>query len=122
MLNNDIGEVRNKVETMISSEDVKMAIKQELDNGVSKVTTTTGFTFNEDGLTISKSGKEMTTNIDEDGMSIYRNDEEVLTADNQGVTAYNLYAKTYLIMGETSRFEDFERNGEKRTGCFWKGD
>ena len=63
----------------------------------------------------------MTTNIDEDGMSVYRGEEEVLTADNQGVTAYNLHARTYLIVGTSSRFEDYEKDGETRTGCFWIG-
>jgi hypothetical protein len=45
----------------------------------------------------------------------------LLTADNSGVTAYNLHAKTYLIVGTTSRFEDYEKDGEIRTGCFWIG-
>ena len=64
----------------------------------------------------------MTTNINEDGMSVYRNNTEVLTADNAGVIAYNLKAKTYLIVGEHSRFEDYtSTTGEARTGCFWIG-
>ena len=106
----------------MTSEDVKLEIKSELSNGVDKVVTATGFTFNEEGLTIAKTGSEMTTNIDEDGMSVYRDNQEVLTADNQGVIAYNLKAKTYLIVGENSRFEDFtSTSGEKRTGCFWIG-
>ena len=63
------------------------------------------------------------TNIDEDGMSIYRtnDNEEVLTADSDGVNAFNLHARTYLIIGETSRFEDYVKDSKKRTGCFWIG-
>lgn len=121
-LNGELVTLNKKVEASITAEDVQLQIKSEISNGVDKVTTATGFTFNEDGLTIAKTGSEMKTNIDEDGMSVYRDNQEVLTADNQGVIAYNLKAKTYLIVGENSRFEDFtSTTGEQRTGCFWIG-
>lgn len=107
-----------KVEATMTSDDVKLAISDELENGVDKVTTSTGFTFNEEGLTISKSDSEMSTNIDEDGMSIFKGSQEVLTANNTGVDAQNLHATTYLIIGTNSRFEDY---GSDRTGCFWIG-
>lgn len=107
-----------KVDATMTAEQVQLAISTELQNGVDKVVTSTGFTFNDEGLTISKSDSEMTTNIDEDGMSIFRNNEEVLTADNTGVNATNLHATTYLIIGTNSRFEDY---GSDRTGCFWIG-
>ena len=63
----------------------------------------------------------MTTRINEDGMTVYRDNDEVLIANNEGVIAYNLHAETYLIVGESSRFEDYEDDGETRTGCFWIG-
>lgn len=121
-INSDVSTLTQKVEAQITAEDVKLEIQSELANGVDKVITNTGFVFNDEGLTISKTGSEMTTNIDEDGMSVSRGDTEVLTADNQGVIAYNLHAKTYLIVGETSRFEDYQKNGQQRTGCFWIGE
>lgn len=120
-LNTDIAALTKEVETKITAEDVNIAIKSELDNGVSKVTTETGFTFDENGLHIAKTGSEMTTTVDEDGISVYKDGDEVLTADNKGVIAYDLHAKTYLIVGESSRFEDYEKDGEQRTGCFWIG-
>ena len=120
-VNQDIETLTKKVETTMTAEQVQIQIKTELDNGVSNVTTSTGFTFNEEGLTVSKTGSEMTTQITEDGMAVFRDDTEVLTADNQGVIAYNLHAKTYLVIGTHSRFEDFESEGEARTGCFWIG-
>ena len=107
-----------KVESSMTSDQVHLAISTELSKGVDKVTTSTGFTFNEAGLTISKSDSEISTNIDEDGMSIYKNNEEVLTADNTGVTQINATIKQYLIVGKNSRFEDY---GSDRTGCFWIG-
>lgn len=107
-----------KVESSMTADQVHLAISTELSNGVDKVTTSTGFTFNEAGLTISKNDSEISTNIDEDGMSIYKNNEEVLTADNTGVTQVNATIKQYLIVGKNSRFEDY---GSDRTGCFWIG-
>lgn len=107
-----------KVESSMTADQVHLAISTELSNGVDKVTTSTGFTFNEAGLTINKSDSEISTNIDEDGMSIYKNNEEVLTADNTGVTQINATIKQYLIVGKNSRFEDY---GSDRTGCFWIG-
>lgn len=120
-VNAELDTLTQRVEAAVTAEAVEIAIKSELANGVSKVETTTGYKLDENGLTVSKTGSEMTTNIDEDGMSVYRSDEEVLTANNEGVTAYNLHAKTYLIVGTTSRFEDYEKDGETRTGCFWIG-
>lgn len=108
-----------RVDATITEENVSIIIQQELANGTNSVTTSTGFVFDETGLTVSKSDSDMTTVIDEDGMTISRNSTEVLTADNTGVKATNLHALTYLMIGETSRFEDYD--GGTRTGCFWIG-
>lgn len=116
--NADIATLTEKVNATMSAEEVSLEINKALNNGVSKVETTTGFTFNEDGLSVSKSNSEMQTTITEDGMQIYKNTSEVLTANNEGVTAIDLHAKTYLIIGKNSRFEDY---GSSRTGCFWIG-
>jgi len=119
-INNQIGELQTKVNAAITAEDVRLEVEEALADGVNEVRTTTGFVFNDKGLTISKTGSEMETNIDEDGMTITRNNTTVLEADNQGVSAYNLHASTYLIVGENSRFEDYTGDsGEARTGCFW---
>ena len=113
-----IDAVEKKAELSVTPEQVQIAISNEIAKGVDKVTTSTGFTFNDKGLTINKSDSEISTNIDEDGMSIYKNNEEVLTADNTGVTQINATIKQYLIIGLNSRFEDY---GSDRTGCFWIG-
>ena len=118
VVNGDIQTLTKKVNAAMTSEDVKLEIQSELSNGVTKVETTTGFTFNEEGLTVSKSGSEMTTQITEDGMTVFRDNTAVLIANNVGVDAVNLHATTYLIIGNNSRFEDY---GEDRTGCFWIG-
>lgn len=117
-INSDIATLTSKVDAAITAESVQLAIQQELADGVEKVVTTTGFTFDEAGLTVAKSGSEMTTTITEDGMLVFRDTEEVLRADNEGVKAEDLHATTYLIIGTNSRFENY---GTDRTGCFWIG-
>ena len=87
-------------------------------DGVTKVETATGFKFNEEGLTVSKSDSEMETQITEDGMTISRGGEKTLVANNEGVQAEDLHATTWLIIGNNSRIEDY---GSNRTGCFWIG-
>lgn len=117
-LGNRITDVERKAELAMTPEQVQIQITEALADGVTSVTTETGFVFNSDGLTISKNDSEISTNIDEDGMSILKGAEEVLTADNTGVNAINLTAHQYLIIGNNSRFEDY---GSDRTGCFWIG-
>lgn len=117
-IDNNIAGLVQEVNTKMSAEDVSIAIQQSLDDGIEKVTTTTGYTFNEQGLTISKSNSEITTTITEDGMTISKNNTEVLAANNQGVYAEDLHATTFLIIGNNSRLEDYNSS---RTGCFWIG-
>ena len=118
----DIQSVQNQVNLAMTSDDVKIEIQKEMSKGTNKVSTSTGFTFDDNGLKVSKSDSEMSTQITEDGMKVYRNNEVVLTANNQGVDAKNLHATTYLIIGNHSRMEDFSEDGVKRTAMFWIGD
>lgn len=118
-INNNIVTLSTQVSTQISAEDIKFQVETALSSGIESVSTTTGYTFDNEGLTISKSGSEMTTQITEDGMTVYRGSEGVLIANNEGVHAEDLRATTYLIIGDRSRFENFERDGSIRTGCFW---
>lgn len=113
-----VNTLSNQVQAKMSAEDVKIEIKKELNNGVTKVETNTGFTFDDNGLTVSKSDSSISTTITEDGMTVSKDSEELLTANNEGVKAIDLHATTFLIVGNNSRFEDYGRN---RTGCFWIG-
>ena len=117
-LDDNVSGLVSEVSTKVSANDVNLSISTALEDGIDKVTTITGFTFNEEGLHISKTDSEITTSITEDGMIVYKNNEAVLVADNQGVEAEDLHATTYLIVGNNSRFEDFIGT---RTGCFWIG-
>lgn len=121
MLNDTNGTIEtltSKVNAAITAEDVKIQVQTELANGANKIVTSTGFTFDDEGLTVSKSDSEMATKITEDGMTVESNSGgEMLVANNQGVQAKNLHARTFLIIGTNSRFEDYGN----RTGCFWIG-
>lgn len=117
-IRDDMEVLSSKVSASMTPEEVKIEIEKELANGTSKVVTNTGFTFDDTGLTIDKSGSEMKTQITEDGMTVYKNNEAMLVANNVGVNAVNLHATTYLIVGTNSRFENY---GSDRTGCFWIG-
>ena len=120
-LASDISRIREQVNLKMSTDDVKLEIQKEMSKGANKVSTSTGFTFDQNGLNISKTDSEMKTQITEDGMKIYKNSEVMLTANNQGVDAKNLHATTYLIIGNNSRMEDFTEDGNKRTAVFWIG-
>lgn len=117
-VNKNIADLTNEVKAAVTAEDVKIAIEQRYGEGANKVTTATGFTFDEIGLTVEKSNSEMKTQITEDGMKVFKNGTETLTANNEGVKATDLHADTYLIVGTNSRFENY---GSDRTGCFWIG-
>ena len=113
----EIANITSQVESIMTPEEVKLEISQQLESGTNKVTTSTGYVFDKDGLTISKADSDISTQITEDGMTITRSGQEVLVVNNQGVDATNLHATTYLIVGTYSRFEDYDG----RTGCFWLG-
>ena len=114
---NELQLLTEEVSSKMTKDELVIEVKSQLESGINKVITTTGFTFDGDGLTVSRSGSEMSTRITEDGMTVSRDNTEVLIADNEGVKAEDLHATTYLIVGGYSRFEDFGN----RTGCFWIG-
>ena len=122
--NTEIEGLTERVEQTITKDELTVEInqiQQDIDNlEVNEVTTTTGFTFNADGLKIAKSDSNITTLITNDGFSVSRSNQEVLTANNEGVKAEDLHATTYLLIGENSRLESYDSG--KRTGCFWIGE
>lgn len=120
----EIEELKKSVSLKLDEDAVSILIQKEMkeQGAVDSVTTKTGFVFDEDGLTISKTDSDVSTKIDEDGLVITQNGTEMLTVHNQGVDAINLTARQYLIIGKYSRFQDYEITGRQRTGCFWIGE
>ena len=117
-VNQSIQELTERVGLSVTPDQVEIAIEKKLTQGVDSVTTKTGFTFDDEGLTVSKTGSEMTTQVTEDGMTVSRSGTQVLVVDNQGVEATNLHAKTFLILAGKARLEPY---GADRMGCFWIG-
>lgn len=117
-LSGDISNLSKQVSMAMTDTQVEIKINSRLDEGVDKVITKEkNFTFDDEGLSISSSENKLSTTITEDGMKVYNNSNEVLTANNEGVKAIDLHATTYLIIGKNSRFED----RGNRTACFWIG-
>lgn len=109
--------VTKKVELTIDPESVDIKIAEAI-NGIDSIETSTGYTFDKDGLNIHKDGEEMHNTLDNTGMFVRRNNENVLVANNDGVNAINLTARQYLIIGNNARFEDYPNS---RTACFYIG-
>lgn len=117
-LSNTVSALSKEVNLKMDSEAVTISINKALEEGVNKVQTSSKkYKFDDKGLDISSSDSEISTVVNEDGMRIYKHNQEVLTANNQGVKATDLHARTFLIIGENSRLEDRGR----RTACFWIG-
>ncbi len=95
---------------------IELRVKSVEEQGAQKVTTETGFTFDENGLTISKSGTRMENLLNETGMFVKRSGDVILQADQEGVAATDVSVRNYLIVGDHARFEDYSGN---RTACFW---
>ena len=105
--------VTNTVENIQTSLNEQILVTQQIkQDGVDKVTTTTGFTFDKDGLTIDKTGADTKTVIDEDGMTVYSTtgseQSELLNVDSQGVQTENIYVRTYTQIGSHTRLQDYE--------------
>ena len=81
------------------------------------------FSLDDRGMTVAgdnDNNVRIETNISNNGMRVYANDDEKLKADDKGVVAKDLHAKTYLIINDTSRFEKIRSSN--RVGCFWIGE
>ena len=99
------------------------------DKEVTSVRTTTGYTFDADGLVISKSGYDLCNQLTHDGMYVYLKDgdktdhelgEMVLQANGDGVNARDITIRHYLHLGDHARFENFSTDTDSnRTACFY---
>lgn len=103
-----------------TTESVSIQVQDIIDNGVSKVKTGMGYTFDDEGLRIEKQGEEIQNLIDNRGVHVTRSGETMLQADADGVIATDVKVRNYLMVGKHARFEDYS-NGldRKRTACFW---
>ena len=113
-----ITQLKNTVETTTNATNLQISIiEEQLKNGVTQVVTETGYRFDKDGLSIQKTGSEMSSLLDNDGLVVKRNSTEVLTVRSSGVETENLNVRTYFTIGDNTRIEDY-RGG---TGFFHIG-
>lgn len=113
----DLGGVTQQLTQLQQNEQaMELRIKTVEEQGVQKVVTQTGFTFDGAGLTISKSGTQMENLLNETGMFVKRSGTVILQADQEGVAAADVTVRNFLIVGDHARFEDY---GTNRTACFW---
>lgn len=121
VVNENINTLTSTLETKMTAEQVSITVQQEIAKGVDRVETSTGYVFDSKGLKINKSGSGMSNLLDNTGMYVKRDGIDILTANDEGVTATDLHAKTFLKIGSGDgrcRFEDYET---ARIGCFWTG-
>lgn len=96
---------------------------------MSKVKTDTGYTFDNEGLTIEKTNAKTKTTLNESGLNIKdatgSSEQSLLfagydeTLGETIVKSKNMTVEKYLNIGKYSRIEDYEsKNG---TGVFWIG-
>lgn len=124
----DIVSIQNKVETIETSTNYAINIAEDIQvNGVSKVKTETGYTFDNDGLTIEKTGAKTKATYNEVGIDLKdatgSSEESLLFAGYDEeigetiVKSKNMNVEKYLTIGKYSRIEDYEEG----TGVFWIG-
>lgn len=96
------------------AESLKLQV-QTLEASSGKVVTSTGYSFSDDGLRITKSGQEMESQVDHTGLYVSRGGQMILQAGNRGVTAVDVTVGNYLVVGDHARFEDYDGG----TACFY---
>lgn len=125
----DIVSVRNAVDTLQTSTEYVINVTEDIQtNGVSKITTQTGYTFDDSGLTVQKTGAKTKTILNEVGLDVEdatgNADESLLFAGYDNtigetiVKSKNMTVQKYLVIGTYSRIEDYQVG----TGIFWMGD
>lgn len=103
-----------------TAKQLQLSVQTIQNEGTSKVVTSTGFTFDEDGLKVEKSGSDLQNRIDQTGMQVLRGSRQVLLrADVNGVLAADVQVDNYLIVGDHARFENYAGG---RTACYYIGD
>ena len=104
-------------------------IQEKIENGdiKSNIVETTTVRIDADGLHTKKSGSQMQSLLDNEGVYVNNGDidktatkNNTLTVDKDGVVTENLYVRTYATLGY-HRTEGFSENGELRTGVFYQG-
>lgn len=128
----DVVSIKESVEKTQTNSELAIEIaKQVQTDGVTRLDTKTGYTFDEDGLTIEKTNAKTKTTLNEVGLDVKdatgASDESLLFAGYDETTgetivkSKNMTVEKYLVIGQYSRMEDFVKDGVASTGMFWIG-
>lgn len=99
-----------------TANDVSIRIDSVESDGVTKVKTGMGYTFDDKGLLIQKPGTQIENRLDHTGMYVKFSGTDILVANHNGVTGKDVKVNNFLIIGNHARFEDY---GNGRTACYW---
>lgn len=103
----------------MSASEVAIRIQNIEDNGVLKVKTRMGYTFDDEGLNVHKEGDEVDSQLTNRGLYVGRGDDDVLVADAAGVKAIDITVVNFFKIGN-SRFEKYNNGTDsKRTAIFF---
>lgn len=126
-INTDVEDIRSSQTTISqTANSAKIDVEKIIENGATKVKTSMGYEFSDDGMYISKSGKPTKSIVNEDGLRVQRTDvsedtpeveRNTLVANSNGVDAKNLRASTYAEVADRTRIDEY---GE-RIGLYWIG-
>lgn len=125
-------------QTELDSKSFKVSIETIQNTGVDKIKTSMGYTFNDNGLNIDRTGSDTSTVIDEAKIKVtdktggqpksllyagYVKEGDTEFSDYEGqtiVATSNLIVQNFLIIGSNSRFQDYynETLGGNGTGAF----
>ena len=102
------------------AESLSLQVKTIREDGTKKLKTGKGYTFDDEGLTISDEGGQISNLLDHTGMYVKRGGEILLKANNDGVEAIDVTVRNYLRVGPFARFEDYTDGADsRRTACFF---
>jgi len=110
------GQLQQLTALQQTADSLKLTVERIETDGVTKVQTAMGYRFDDQGLSISRSGEPMENKLDNTGMRVLRSGVPILQADHNGVAATDVTVRNYLIVGDHARFEDYAGS---RTACFW---
>lgn len=105
-----------------TAQGLQLMVQSIQNDGVDKIRTQMGYTFDDAGLQIAREGQQMKNLLDNTGMYVTRDDQTVLQANATGVVATDVQVNNFLIVGDHARFEDYTDGTDAlRTACFWLG-
>lgn len=113
---------KDMAQMQLTAQSLQLDFTALREEGIQKVTTATGYTFDAEGLKIQRSGTQMENKLDDTGMTVSRGGTAILQATAEGVQATDVKVNNFLCVGNC-RFEDYTNGADsRRTACFFTGE